>query len=398
MLTAAEALAAILRTVQPLEPESVALADCHGRVLRQTVVAERDQPPFDRVMMDGIAVEHARLAEGQREFPLQAMQAAGDPALTLEPGKAIEIMTGAALPADADCIVPVERISTTEGIVRIEDGYEAEHRQFIHPRASDHAAGTELLRPGTRIGAAEVAIVASAGLATVEVARRPAIAVISTGNELVQAGAPIEDHQIRSSNGPAVAAMLAGHGYPDVTVAHLPDDEAALEEKIGDLLAANDVLVLSGGVSKGKADYVPAVLGRLGVEVVFHRISQRPGKPMWFGTGPAGQSVYALPGNPVSTLVCCRQYVIPGLRQASGMPAPPPEFAVLGAPVEFAPALTYFLPVRLVSTTAGQVLAMPAPTNTSGDFAGLAGTAGYVELDRDTSAFDAGSAQRLHRW
>ena len=140
------------------------------------------------------------------------------------------------------------------------------------------------------------------------------------------------------------------------------------------------------------------VLRNLNVERVFHRISQRPGKPMWFGTGPAGQAVFALPGNPVSTLVCCRHYVMAALRRMAGMPDASPCFAVLARPVSFAPELTYFLPVRLVSSAAGQVLALPVPTNTSGDFASLAGTDGYVELAREQGEFPAGTVAPLHRW
>ena len=159
-----------------------------------------------------------------------------------------------------------------------------------------------------------------------------------------------------------------------------------------------EVLVLSGGVSMGKADYVPEVLADLGVEVIFHKISQRPGKPMWFGNGPDGQLVFALPGNPVSALVCCRQYVIPALCKASGMTATPPEFAALASNVSFKPALTCFQPVKLISGAAAQTLAIPVKTNTSGDFAALSGTDGYVELAKDQTNFPAGTAVFLHRW
>lgn len=148
----------------------------------------------------------------------------------------------------------------------------------------------------------------------------------------------------------------------------------------------------------GKADYVPEVLASLGVDLVFHKISQRPGKPMWFGVGPNGQPVFALPGNPVSTLVCCRQYVIPALNKACGRVPGPPDFAALTQDVTFEPALTCFLPVKLLSNVSGGVLAMPVHTNTSGDFASLSGTDGYVELPLEQSRFPAGTAVRLHRW
>lgn len=398
MITASAAIEAILGVVPTLDTETVDLSNAAGRTLRQTVVAERDQPPFDRVMMDGIAVAFADLEAGVRRFPVQATQAAGDPRGALERGKVIEIMTGAVLPAGADCIIPVERISTSDGFVELEGGYEAAERQFIHAQGSDHAAGTALLSAGQRIDAPDVAVLASCGLPDVVVSRVPRVHIISTGNELVPAGAPIEPHQVRLSNGPAVAALLGQHGFDDCVHEHLVDEPDHLERRIGEHLAEADALILSGGVSMGKADFVPQVLAALGVEVVFHKISQRPGKPMWFGIGPQGRPVFALPGNPVSTLVCCRQYVIPALHKACGRRSEPPDFATLTQEVTFEPALTLFLPVQLLSNVNGGVLAMPVHSNTSGDFASLSGTDGYVELPLEQSHFLAGTPARLHRW
>ncbi len=398
MITVAEARDAIRGAMPAFDTEAVPVDEANGRILRQSVVAERDQPPFDRVMMDGIAINYGDFDAGTRKFPIQSTQHAGDEQQSLRAGNCIEIMTGASLPDNADCIVPVERITVTHGVAEIEAGYEAEERQFIHPRASDHAKDTELLMPGTRISPMDVAIINSCGLTEVEVARSLVVRVISTGNELVPAGESIEPHQIRMSNGPAIIAMLGQHGYTTSEHDHIKDDLASLRERIGIHLDEADVLVLSGGVSMGKADYLPQVLADLGVEVVFHKISQRPGRPMWFGIGPTKQAVFALPGNPVSTLVCCRQYVIPALDTASGLAERPPEFASLAQDVTFMPKLTCFLPVRLVSSVGGPVLAMPVHTNTSGDFASLSGTDGYVELALEKSNFPTGAAAPLHRW
>ena len=398
MLTTAEAREKILAAMPELAAEAVAVSAATGRILRQTVVAERDQPPFDRVMMDGIALAHADLAAGTRSFPLQCTQMAGEPAVSLEPGKAIEIMTGASLPLGADCIVPVERIIVDGGVATLEDGYEAEQRQFIHPRASDHAEGSKLLTPGKCITPLDIAVISSAGLTELAVSRAPVIRIISTGDELVPAGENIKPHQIRMSNGPAMQAMLQQHGYADCDHDHLIDEREVLSEWIAVHLDAADVIILSGGVSMGKADYVPEVLADLGVEVIFHKIRQRPGKPMWFGRGPDGQVVFALPGNPVSALICCRQYVIPALAKASLAAAKAPEFASLASDVTFNPDLTCFQPVRLISNAAGQVLAMPVKTNTSGDFTALSATEGYVELAREQTIFPSGTPVFLHRW
>ena len=398
VLTTTEARDAILAAMPAFDTETVPVDQSTGRILRQSVVAERDQPPFDRVMMDGIAIKYGDFDAGTRKFPLQSTQHAGDEQQSLSTGNCIEIMTGASLPDNADCIVPVERITVTNGVAEIEAGYEAEERQFIHTRASDHSKDTELLIPGIRISPMDIAIINSCGLTEVEVARSLVVHVISTGNELVPAGEPIEPHQIRMSNGPAIIAMLGQHGYTTSEHDHIKDDLALLRERIGIHLDEADVLVLSGGVSMGKADYLPQVLADLGVEVVFHKISQRPGRPMWFGIGPTKQAVFALPGNPVSTLVCGRQYVVPALNAASGLRERPPEFASLTQEITFKPKLTCFLPVKLMSSTGSQVLAMPVHTNTSGDFTSLSGTDGYVELPLDVTNFPAGTAARLYRW
>lgn len=398
MLGTAEALASILSSMPAFAVEAAPTDTASGRVLRQTVRAERDQPPFDRVMMDGIALRHADIAAGVRRFTVQALQAAGDEALVLQARQCIEIMTGASLPHNADCIVPVERISVNDGVAIVDDDYDVRPAQFIHPRASDHAAGTELLAPGKSISALDIAVIASCGLTEVEVSRKPVIRVISTGNELVPAGRPIEPHQVRLSNGPAIQAMLRARGYVDCRHDHLSDDVALLRGRIARHLEDADVLILSGGVSMGKADHVPSVLAELGVSRVFHKVSQRPGKPMWFGMAGSATSVFALPGNPVSALVCCRQYVIPALQAASAMTAAPPEFAALASDIRFEPDLTCFQPVRLLSNAAGQVLAIPVETNTSGDFAALAATDGYVELQKEKNFFPAGTPVLLHRW
>lgn len=398
MLTTAEATGAIKAAMPAAKTESVCLDEAAGRVLQQTVTAERDQPPFDRVTMDGIAIAFDDFENGNGQFPLQAMQAAGDAALALDAGNCIEIMTGASLPAGADCVIPVERIAVENSNVTLEAGYAPQRHQFIHPRGSDHAKNAQLLNSGARISPLDIAIIASCGLTDVTVSAAPTIRVISTGNELVPAGEPIEPHQIRMSNGPAMIALLAKHGFDNAEHDHIVDETSKLKERIATHLEESNVLILSGGVSMGKADYVPEVLKELGVEKVFHKISQRPGKPMWFGMGPDGQAVFALPGNPVSALVCCRQYVIPALNSAAGLLESPPEFASLAQEYVFKPKLTCFLPVKLVSAVGGQTLAMPVQTNTSGDFAALSGTTGYVELTLETMTFPAGTGVQLHRW
>lgn len=399
MLTTTEASEAIAAAMPAFGTTEIELSRATGRILRQSVSAERDQPPFDRVTMDGIAIRYASFADGNRQYKIQDRQHAGEPRQTLTHDNAcIEIMTGAVLPDSTDCVVPVERTVVEGSGVTIETGYTARQHQFIHPQGSDHKKDQQIIKSGHRIEALDIAIIASCGLSSVQVSEQPKIRVISTGNELVTAGAPINDYQIRSSNGPALVAMLETHGYTQCQHDHLMDDRKQLELKLAQHLQEASVLILSGGVSMGKADFVPDVLAQLGVEVVFHKISQRPGKPMWFGIGPESQAVFALPGNPVSTLVCCRHYVIPALAGASKLVSASDEIAALSEHFEFKAELSCFLPVRVASERTGRLVATPVATNTSGDFAALGGTDGYVELPKDQSEFAAGSAWPLHRW
>ncbi len=399
-LDVAEAAALIRDRLHGWGTVHVPIDAAQGEVLRQTVTAERDQPPFDRVTMDGIAIRHSAFAGGTRTFQVIGTQGAGGAPLPLPDEKScVAIMTGAALPPGADTVVPVERITREGPTARIEAGYQPVAGQFIHRRASDHSQGTTLLSAGAVLGAPELAILTVGGSDAVEVARRPSIAVVSTGDELVAVGQRLGPTQIRASNDRAIAAALATRGFLDCNRLHLPDDRAVLERELRQLLAGQDVLILTGGVSMGEFDYVPQVLQQdLGMELVFHKVLQRPGMPLWFGISPDGKPVFALPGNPVSSLVCLVRYVAPALVAALGAAARPEPVVRLARDVRFEPDLTYFLPVTLDYTTEGQCLAVPKPTNTSGDFIALGGTDGFVELPRGRSDFPAGYAARFFTW
>jgi molybdopterin molybdotransferase len=375
------------------------LAACAGRVLAENIAAERDQPPFDRVTMDGIAIAYRDWAEGVRAFEFGGTQAAGAAPLALTaPRQCIEVMTGTPLPSGADTVIPVERTARDGRTVTVAADAAVREHQFVHDRGSDRLAGSVVLRAGTRLNAPEIAVLAGAGYASALVTELPRVAVISTGDELVEAGKPIAAHQIRSTNDRAIEASLMQHRLAHVTRARLRDDANSLAVAIDRLDTELDVLVLSGGVSMGQFDFVPSVLEELGAKLVFHRIEQRPGKPMWFGVSARGKPIFALPGNPVSTLVCATRYLLPALRDASGAMPAPPEFVELTAPVEASPTLTYFVPVKLHSSERGTMLADPQPTNTSGDFVALAGTDGFVELAALRGSHPKGTAARLFRW
>jgi molybdopterin molybdotransferase len=362
------------------------------------VRAERDQPPFDRVTMDGIAISSEAWRAGQRRFRIAGTQAAGRPPQSVPPGECVEVMTGAVLPPGSDCVIPVERLTVADGWAEADLSAAVEPFGNVHTRGLDCREGDLLLARGTRLGAPELAVLASAGLPRAEVRVEPRIAIVSTGDELVGPGEPIAAWQVRRSNSCALRGGLALRGYTRITEDHLPDDPPVMAERLAAHPATPDVLVLSGGVSMGRFDHVPRTLRELGVTELLHRVAQRPGKPLWFGIGPTGQAVFGLPGNPVSALVCLVRYVVPGLQAASGLAARAPEPVALGAPFRVKPALWYFLPVQLDSNPLLGTVALPKPTRGSGDFISLLGTDGFVELPPGPAEYAAGHVAPFHRW
>ncbi len=390
---------AIRSRLTGLPIESLPLMQCVGATLRENIYAERDQPPFDRVAMDGIAVDGATVRAGTRRLRILGSQGAGAPPTRLTDNNgAIEVMTGAMLPPGCDCVIPVEQITVAENFAVINPAAPAQAWQNIHRRGSDGVQGALLLETGVRLHAPEIAVAASAGMARVRVSSQPAIMVISTGDELIEPGEPILDYQVRRSNAYAVAASLRQRGFGRIGDDHVRDEENELRERLALHLRTHEVVILSGGVSMGRYDLVPKVLTQLGVSEVFHRIAQRPGRPMWFGVGPQGQAVFGLPGNPVSTLICLIRYVVPAIAAAMGTACVGAERLALGAPVSVASTLTYFLPVRLETDEWGRAWAEPRPTNGSGDFLSLAGTDGFVELPPGPNTYPKGFVTTVYRW
>jgi len=402
MLSPADAAAAIAAHAPRLPVIPVALRDAAGCVLQQTVQAERDQPPFDRVAMDGIAIASSSTVSGQRTFRIVGTQAAGAMPLAITSDKeCVEIMTGAMLPSGCDCVIPVERIVIENGFARLADDVVATPWLNLHRRGVDCRAHDVVLRPGIKLGTPEVAVLASAGLVHVQVSRMPRIVVISTGDELIEPGKPMTDWQIRRSNVYGVLASLRAQGFTRLADDHIADDEQVLRERLRKHLDTADVLILSGGVSMGKFDFVPKILDELGIKQVFHKITQRPGKPMWFGVRVddqgSGKAVYALPGNPVSTLACMARYVLPGLQAGLGITTAPANVQ-LSATCKMLATLTTLLPVRIASSVDGTMTACPQPTHGSGDFTALIGAHGCVELPTGEGELPIGAIVKFFPW
>jgi molybdopterin molybdotransferase len=349
--------------------------------------------------MDGIAIASDALRHGRRRFSIQATQSAGVPAVQLAGSEyAVEVMTGAVLPLGSDCVIPLEEYDLYGDFVSLKDAASGAPFRNVQRRGEDSDLSVAMLKAGVRLGAPEIAVAASAGLSHLEVSRQPRIMIVSTGDELIEPGEPIAEHQVRRSNAYAVVAALRNRGFECVDNSHIRDDEALLREALAGHLRNHDMLVLSGGVSKGKFDLVPKALAALGVRELFSRVAQRPGMPMWFGTGAAGQAVFGLPGNPVSTLICLVRYVVPALAAAMGTRAGLAERIPLASQVHFNRSMTYFLPVALEPDAQGRSTAAPRPPNGPGDFLALTAAAGFVELPPQGGPFPAGFVAKLYRW
>jgi molybdopterin molybdotransferase len=400
VITPAAAERLIFDTLPLFHREDCAVSEAHGRVLRADLRADRDLPPFDRVTMDGYALRAASLPPEGGRFRVEATQAAGMRPFTLGPGAdaCIEIMTGAVLPEGADCVVPYEHTTREGDWVVVAPAGPGPAARHIHRRGSDHRAGDVVVRAGVRLTGREIAVAASCGYAAVTVNHSPRIAVVATGDELVEVGALVAAHQIRRSNDHSMRAALIQAGYPWVDRFHLHDVRHEIEHMLWHILAEYDIVLITGGVSKGKFDFLPSELVRQGVQKVFHGVAQRPGKPFWFGLSGRLTPVFALPGNPVSAYTCLHRFVLPALDHASGLAPRPRLLAALAEPVAFKPKLALLLPVRLSSGPRAELLATPGGVGTSGDFAGLVDTDGFVELPAEQDDFPAGYLAPYWSW
>jgi molybdopterin molybdotransferase len=380
MISVNEALRIVKENAFVPSISEVPLLESLGKVLAENIVADRDFPPFDRVAMDGVAIKKLQ----KIDFAIENTQYAGEAQKTLEDAQnSMEVMTGAVLPLGCDTVIRYEdvNIQENEGIkyAKITIPFsEIKEGQNIHKKGSDRKEGDILLEKGLKISPSEIAVMASVGKDNVLIETPPRIAVISTGDELVEINTNPEPYQIRMSNSYMLAGALAQIGIK-ADLFHLTDDKELLFNKLQDILQNHDILLLSGGVSAGKKDFIPEILTNLGVKKLFHKVAQKPGKPFWFGKSEDGKTVFALPGNPVSTFLCFCKYFLTQKK----------EQVILDKDVFFKPDLTYFVPVKTYFQD-GKMMGSPLEGSGSADFANLTDCDGFVELSADNQAFKSG--------
>ncbi len=357
--------------------------------LSSSIQADRDYPPFHRVMMDGIAVNFDEYKKGQRNFKIIGIQAAGELAKVLsESENCFEVMTGATLPIGANLVIPYEHLEINSGVAKIIQESAYKIFENIHQKGTDCQQGEDVLNETAMLNGPNLGIAASMGKEFVP-HKGSRILVISTGHELVEVSETPLDHQIRRSNVYAIKTSLELHGFKSVDTDHLPDDAEIISQHYKKNVGAYDILIYSGGVSKGKFDFLPSVWKDSGVECHFHEVSQRPGKPLWFGTDSQFRTaVIGLPGNPVSSLVCLHRYVL-GRKKL---------YVKLASNVSFSKKLTYFLPAQLESKEDGSLWATPSSIKNSGEFTALAGTDGFLELPLSLDHFEKGEVYPFWTW
>lgn len=400
LLTPQQTWSVISEHLAPLPARTLPLDEAHGCVLAEPVCADRDLPPADRSAMDGFAVRAADLENAPATLRVIGEIAAGSAATpVVAPGTCARIFTGANLPPGADAVAMVENTrEDTPGQVTFAS---PERRGAnIFRRGEDARQGSELLPPGRVLGAIHIGLCAAAGRTEIRVVGKPRVAIITTGRELLDPGASAGTHQERDSNGPMLAAALCAGGFSMALAARVSDDSEAIVRALRDALAAADAIVLSGGVSVGAYDFVPAAVTAVGARTLVHGVAMKPGRPFLFALAPKGQQIFGLPGNPLSAATGLHEFVLPALRRAAGWSdseCRPLVRARLREAIANKPGPQRYVLATLAWTPTGAEV-QAVPSQSSADLAAGARADGTVIVPADARGLDMGTLVDFRPW
>lgn len=394
-----QALHVVLRTCRPTVPGRISLVRAAGFYLAQDVRSDRDQPPTDRAAMDGYAVVAADLAKGPVQLTCIGEAAAGRlAAMRVRPGVCVAILTGSSVPPGADAVVPVEH--TRLHGRQVDFLSPATRGDNIRQRGEEAKLGQLLLARGTFLGPMEIGVCASAGLARPLVYPQPAVAIVCTGSEVRAAGRRVRPHQLRDSNGPALAAALEQMGLKIAFRAIVPDEPAAILANLQRAMKAAPVVLATGGISVGAYDFVSGAIKAAGGKVRFHGVSMKPGQPQLYATASAGRHIFGLPGNPVSAMTGFFELVVPGLRALCGAPAQacsPAMRLTLARPVKSKGTRTYFALARIVEAGGGTAVE-PIRSAGSADLIAACLADGVIVVPAGITKLSAGNRVEFHPW
>ncbi len=379
MISVEEASALISSQVRPLYSRSVLLSQlAKHHTLLDRFYADRPYPPFDRVMMDGIAVD---LRYERSTWKIQCVQRAGDQRVKLHEDQAIEIMTGAVLPEHANAVIRYEDLRIEGDVAQLLEPIRKTPFMNVHRMGSDCWAGDCVVREDSSLTAAQIGVLASIGQTELRAVSSPKIAIVGTGDELVDPSGVPSAVQIRASNIYALRFACQSLGCPDTSIFLCKDSPEDMFSLFQEALQNHDLLIISGSVSKGKFDFAPAVLSDLGVKNVFHRVRQKPGKPLWFGLSENEKPVFGLPGNPQSSLVCFYRYVALAIDKLMARTQKKNFYSRLANKLpRRVPDLTHFIPVRVSIDEQAVFSAEVIDNQGSGDFINFAKADGFIEI------------------
>ena len=393
MIASSEAERIIKKHLLKLDVETVPLEQSLGRILAEDIIADRDIPPCNRSTMDGIAIKYSTALHNET-FEIKNIQAAGDrPVKIVEKGQCIQVMTGACVPKGLDTVIPIEEVKIVANQAKVLQK-DAKIGQFIHLAGSDKQKNSQLVLKGTEVSSSVIAIAATVGKSKLKVVKPPKTLIVTTGDEVIQVKNNPKTYHIRRSNDLMLTSILSRF-FIKPEVVHLSDNKQILKKVLKPAVLKYELIIMSGGVSKGEFDFIPQVLAELSVSKHFHGVKQKPGKPLWFGSHKRGATVFALPGNPVSSYLCAVKYLNPYLRDSYGVKHVEPIYALLPQDISFTSKLTYFARVKLSTSNKGQIIATPVKDNGSGDIVSLLSADGFIELPANKSTFKKGETYKI---
>ncbi len=399
LITPQKALQLVLDNTAALPIVSKSLTEAVGHCLGRDLKADRDQPPTDRSAMDGYALRAVDIADCPQSLQLIGEVAAGsDARVKVRANTCVRILTGAPVPPGADVVVKVEETSETNNVVTFNVAQKS--GKNIRFKGEEIKRRDVALAKGVRLDPIQIGLCAALGAATIKVYRKPTVAILCTGEELLPVAAGVKPHQLRDSNGPSLCAALQEHGFDQYYHEIIPDDFEVTVERIKSVAVEFDVIIITGGVSVGKYDYVPEAIKKIGGKILYHGVAMKPGKPQLYATLSRNRHIFGLPGNPLSVMTGFHEFTLPALKRLSGVVASkcrPGLFLAVTESIKSKGDRTQYAPMKINYTNNGPTIS-PIKTCGSGDLPGGVRADGVAIIPCDARKCRKGARLEFHPW